>query len=335
MSSLSSNRARWFRDDQTRGLPNSDNGRALVGAYYLQQDTINKVTAAQTSGAALYRQTLGSQQDTADAVNASTAYYQDPTGPPPTPIGEGSQYDGGFQSAFYLQMATQQLAQQEGVDFEAEVTAQSDNEYVQLSNALNHFKAQVLGFQKDKPGTHQATDVMAYIPTASPDVNVGVVQHSEAFADGVGIPIINPETQAIVKHLPLFEMDRERALTAFASVAEAVGDSKGWFHVKGTFSDTARTVSFTIETSFTNTGGSLTATVKSMSLGIGNLQIVLGNKAGFSSEPTLYDKITGWIANTGSFQDTLKSKLNVGINSQAVLDDFTKTLNGGLKKLGL
>ena len=326
--------ARWFRDDETRGLPSSENGRALLGAYYLQQDTINKVTAAPTTGAALYRQTLGKQRATADAVNASTAYYKDQTGTAPAPIGESTQYQGGFQSSFYLQMATQQLAEQEGVELEAEVAAASDNEYAQLSNAMNHFKAQVLGFQKSKPGTQQAAAVMAYIPTASVDTNVGVARHCDEFAQSVGIPIIDPETQAIVKYLPLFAIDRERALTAYAGVRNAVAD-KAWFNVKGAFSDIAQSVAFTVETSFTNTGGSLTATVTSMNLQIGPLLIVLGNKDGFSSEPTLYDRITNWIANTDSFQDTLKSKLNGGLNSDAMLANVQEALNGGLKKLGL
>ena len=114
----------------------------------------------------------------------------------------------------------------------------------------------------------------------------------------------------------------------------AVAD-KAWFNVKGAFSDIAQSVAFTVETSFTNTGGSLTATVTSMNLQIGPLLIVLGNKDGFSSEPTLYDRITNWIANTDSFQDTLKSKLNGGLNSDAMLANVQEALNGGLKKLGL
>ncbi len=326
--------ARWYRDDTTRGLPSSENGRTLVGGYYLQQDTINKVASSDVQAAGIYRQTLAGQKTTADAVNTSTAYYQNPTGTAPAPIGDGTQYQGGFQSSFYLQMATQQLAAKQGVDLEAEILAQSDNEFAELSNAMNHFKSQVTKFQKTQTNPCQTAEVMAYIPTATADENVGVVAHSANYEEGIGIPIFDLETQEIVKHLPLYPLNRDRALTAFASVTEKTGD-KGWFHVKGTFSDKAQAVSFTVETSFTNTSGSLAATVKSMKLTIGNLQIILGNKEGFDSEPTLYDKVSSWIANTGSFQDTLKSKLNSAMNSKDMLGNVQEALNGGLKKLGL
>lgn len=324
--------AAWYRDDP-KGLPASENGKILVGAYYLHEDTIEKVTTAPASevpAAGTYRQVLSQQKPAADAVNSATLYYQqqedgdDPPGPPPE-IGDGTQYSGGFKSYTYLNMAVQQMREQ------ADLPLEPGNEFADLQNAMLQFNAQVKTYQRDHPGEHDTAEIMRYVAQA-PQVPL------EEFAGlGLrGIPVHAPDSEEEIDHVPPWPIDRERALQAHAARApRSAAPEDDWFHVNGTFADRAQTLAATGATQFTNVGGKLHARVSSLRLDVGSLHITLGNKAGFDSEPGLYDRVATWIANTGSFQDTLISKLNSGLNEAVVLDYVSTALNAGLRKLGL
>lgn len=324
--------ATWYRDDP-QGLPRSENGQILVGAYYLHEDTIEKVTTAPASevpAAGTYRQVLSQQRDTADAVTASTAYYQEqqsgeaPPGPPPK-IGDFTEYSGGFKSYTYLNLAVQQMRERAGLPLDP------GNEFAELQNAMLQFNAQVKAYQRDHPGEHDTDQIMSYVAQAE---QVTLDQLDEL--DLPGIPVHAPDGEEVVDHVPPWPIDRERALAALAARAPRTPAPEDWFKVHGTFSDQAQQLAATAAVTFTaDTAGKLFAQVTEVRLAIGSLHITLSNKSGFSGQPGLYDKVTNWIANTGSFQDTLISKLNQGLNDQSVLDQFSAALNAGLKKLGL
>ena len=332
--------ARWFRDDDQHGLQASENGKTLVGAYYLHQDTLQKVTTADNNYASQYRQELAKQQQTSNAVYDANDYYKKQRtdsgrtkGDPPT-IGEAGQYAGGFALYSKLQLATRQIADDENVDIVAELQKDElDNEYAQLINAMGHFNDQVLTFQQVDPKPVTTQRIMNYIPTANPDHSVGVAASVDAEEPAVGIPIFNLETGEIVQRLPLRPLNKELIAQALAANVD-VAERPGTFHVKGTFTDAGQSISLALNVTFTNQSSSLTATVNSINLSIGDLGIELGNKAGWNDD-SLYNKVADWIANTGSFQDMLKSKLNIMLNSDEFKAKVQDALNGGLKKLGL
>lgn len=322
--------AAWYRDDED-GLPQSESGRILVGAYYLHQDTIETVTtapAAKVPAAGTYRQVLAQQRETADAVNASTLYYQqqesgkNPPGPPPE-IGDRRQSGGGVKTYTYLNMAVQQMREQAGLPLEP------GNEFADLQNAMHQFNAQIIAYQNDHPGEHDTAAIMTYVAQA-PQVSL------EEFAGlGLpGIPVHAPDSEEAIDYVAPWPIDRERALRAYAARAPQ-SPKLGTFHVRGTFADAAQTLSATAASQFTDTDGRLYAKVTSLRLQIRSLHITLGNKDGFDSQPGLYDKVATWIANTGSFRDTLISKLNTGLNETVVLNYVSTALNAGLIKLGL
>lgn len=323
--------ATWYRDDP-EGLPQSENGKLLVGAYYLHEDTIEKVTTAPASevpAAGTYRQVLSQQKETADAVTASTAYYKeqqsgdDPPGPPPG-IGDPEQYGGGFKAYTYLNLAVQQMRERAGLPLEP------GNEFAELQNAMLQFNAQVKAYQRDNPGEHDTAEIMSYVAEA-PEVTL------DQLGDlGLpGIPVHAPDSEEVVDHVQPWPIDRDRALAAHAARAPRTRAPEDWFHVEGTFSDRAQQLAATVAAKFTaDDDGKLFAEATSMRLAIGSLHITLGNKSGFDSQPGLYDAVTNWIANTGSFQDTLISKTNSALNEPVVLRRLSEALNAGLKKLG-
>lgn len=323
--------ATWYRDDP-KGLGQSENGKTLVGTYYLHEDTIEKVTTApvsQVPAAGTYRQVLAQQKSTADAVTTATGYYQqqesgkNPPGPPPT-IGVQSQFIGGFQAYTYLNMAVQQMRQQAGLPLEP------GNEFADLQNAMLHFNAQVLAYQRDNPGETDTRKIMSYVAAAEP-----IPLDRLADLGLPGIPVHAPDGEEIVEHVPPWPIDRDRALRAYSARAPRV-QADDWFHVRGTFADSAQQLAAAVAVVFTAAGDDkLSAKVTSVSIDIRSLVITLGNKSGFDSQPGLYDKVSNWIANTLSFQDTLISKLNAGLNDKAVLGHLSDALNAGLKKLGL
>lgn len=322
--------AAWYRDDP---LNQSSNGQTAVGAYYLHQDTIQTVTTDSNNYSAQYRQALAAQKTTSDAVTASTLWYeqqktgQTPVGPEPR-IGDGTQYAGGFNTAVKLQAATYYMMSRQGLRL-----AEGDNEYAELMNSMEHFNDQVLDFQRSHPGEQDTSTILDYVADAQPAPASEVKPLGER-----GIPVFDLDTGEIVGRVPTWPVDRERMRRAWAARApraEAVDAPGAWFHIKGTFSDIAQAMSFSLSVTFTAQGTGLVAAAKSVQITIGDLKIILGNKEGFDSYPTLYDRVSSWIANTSSFQDTLKSKLNGALNSPAVLAQLSAALNAGLKKLGL
>ncbi|MEU9059812.1 hypothetical protein AB0D13_13350 [Streptomyces sp. NPDC048430] len=324
--------AAWYRDDP-RGLGQSENGKVLVGTYYLHEDTIDAVTTAPASevpAAGLYRQVLSQQKRSADAVNASTAYYQqqesgeDPPGRPPE-IGDRPQYDGGFKTYVYLNMAVQQMREQAGLPLEP------GNEFADLQNAMAQFDDQIIAYQEDNPGEHDTRKIMEYVAAA------GQLPDEKRAAFGLrGIPVHAPGSEEVVGHVQPWPVDRDRALRAHAARAPRAQAADDWFHVLGEFMDRSQELSLEVAAAFTATSDNkLLARAKSITIRIGALYIILGNEGGFNSRPGLYDQVTYWIANTPSFQDLLISKLNAGLNSRTVLDHLSDALNAGLKKLGL
>lgn len=322
--------AAWYRDDP---LNQSSNGQTAVGAYYLHQDTIQAVSTDSNNFSAQYRQALAAQKTTSDAVTASTRWYQQqqtgqtPVGPEPT-IGDGTQYAGGFNTAVKLQAATYYMMNRQGLRL-----AEGDNEYAELMNSMEHFNEQVLDFQNTHPGEQDTSTIIDYVADARPAPASEVKPLGER-----GIPVFDLDTGEIVGRVPTWPVDRERMRRAWAARApraEAPDAPGAWFHIKGTFSDIAQSMSFSLSVTFTAQGTGLVAAAKSVQLTIGNLKIILGNKEGFDQYPTLYDRVSSWIANTSSFQDTLKSKLNAALNSREVLAALSAALNAGLKKLGL
>ncbi len=333
--------ASWYRDDDKYGLQASENGRNMVGAYYLHQDTIQKVSTADNNYSSQYRQALAQQKQTSDAVYTSTKYYQqqktgasEATGDAPT-IGGATQYAGGFEAHVKLQMATQYMASQQGVDIVAELEQGSDNEYAELINSMETFNCHVLHFQKENPGEVATSQVMGAIPNANPDICSGVKQEAVEGVPGMGIRIFDLETGEVIKRLPLRPIPREKISKALAANVDALAGSPGWFHIKGAFSDAGQGVSLKLNVTFSNQGSALQGTVNRVGVTIGDLHITLGNKSAFDKHPGLYDKVSEWIANSGSFQDTLKSKLNNALDSDAFKSKIQEALNGGLKKLGL
>ena len=320
--------AAWYRD-APEGLNRSDNGQVLIGAYNLHEDTIQKATTSTIPAAQAYRTLLAQQKVSADAVTASTRYYAEkesgkpPPGPPPT-IGAFGQYAGGYQTYAQLNLLVDQLRKQNGLPLEP------GNEYADLQNAMTQFHAQVKQFQRDYPGERDTQTIMEHI------ANAQAVGRDEMRELGVeGIPVHDAETGEVVDHVEPWPVDRERALRAYKTrVRPAAADD--WFHVKGTFADAAQQLQAGLTCAFTSTGdGKLYAKVTATRLSMANLSIVLGNKAGFDSQPGLYDKVATWIANTQSFQDTLKSRVSSALNSTEVLAHLSDALNAGLKKLGL
>lgn len=321
--------AAWFRDNQQNGLQASDNGQLLVGTYYLHQDTIQTVTTASNNYAAQYRQLLAAQQSTSDAVYQSTNYYrqstqgQTPEASPPPQIGSATQYAGGFNTYVKLQLATQQAAATAGFD----LMSDDDNDYADLLNSMEHFNNQVLQFQQTDPGEVSTEQIMNYIPTAHPNPNPSIN------GSNAQIPIYDLETQQVRGYKPVRPLDVERIRTALAANTNSqVEAADATFNVKGSFQDNAQQLSLQITVSLTNQNG-LIATVDSLSLSIGNLHITLGNSQGFPDN-SLYNRVAEWIANTGSFQDTLKSKLNTAFNSDEFKNKVQDAINGGIKKLG-
>lgn len=324
--------ATWYRDDP-QGLGRTENGKILVGTYYLHEDTIDTVTTAPASevpAAGQYRQVLSQQKQSAEAVTTSTAYYQqqesgeDPPGRPPV-IGDRPQYDGGFKTYTYLNMAVQQMREQAGLPLEP------GNEFADLQNAMMQFNDQVLAYQRDNPGEHDTRRIMDYVAAAGP-----LPDDRRADLGLPGIPVHAPGSEEVVGHVQPWPIDRDRALRAHAARAPRARAADDWFHVRGEFTDRAQELSLEVAAAFTATSDNkLVAQAKSITIKIGALQITLGNKGGFNSQPGLYDKVTDWIANTPSFQDLLISKLNAGLNSRAVLGHLSDALNAGLKDLGL
>jgi hypothetical protein len=321
--------AAWYRDDP-HALAGSSNGQLSVGTYYLHEDTIQAVTTANNQASKLYRDVLAKQRTTADAVTTSTRYWQEqqtgkqPPGPPPK-IGATGQSKGGYQTYVYLNLAVQSMREQAGLPLEP------GNEYAELQNAMAHFNAQVKAYQHENPGEHDTAEIMYYVANADP------VAAEELDGLGfAGIPVHDRDSGEIVDHVAPWPLDRERALRAYSARAPRPQTPADWFHVKGSFSDRAQTLSASFTVKFESSDGEkLFATALATKIEIGSLAITLGNESGWNSQPGLYERVATWIANTQSFQDTLKSKLNAGLNSQSSLARVTDALNAGLKKLGL
>lgn len=318
--------ASWYRDVP---LNESENGQVSVGTYYLHEDTIEKVTTAGTNAAAQYRQTLALQKASADSVTEATRWYKEQqTGkdppPPPPEIGASKQYGGGYLTYVKLQNAVYAALVAEGLELAP------GNEYSELMNAMTQFNGQVQRFQRDQPGERDTATIMEYV------ANAEAMTAEELAEVGVeGVPHFDLETGDVTGHVTPWPVDRDRALAAHAARAPAPPQPEEWFHVKGTFADRARQLTVGATASFKDDGSGLFAEVRSTRVGMSNLDIVLGNRDGFDRWPGLYDKVASWIANTQSFQDTLKSKAAAALDSPPVLQDLTATLNAGLKKLGL
>jgi hypothetical protein len=318
--------ATWYRNV---GLNESENGQVAVGAYYLHEDTIEKVTTSDTNAAKQYRQVLAGQKTSADAVTSSTRWYQqqkegkNPPPPPPT-IGAGTQYTGGFLTAVKLQYAVDAMRQAEGLALEP------GNEYSELLNAMTQFDGQVKRFQRDYPGQRDTRTIMDYVDQAQ---HLSAEELKELGVEGV--PHFDLDSGEVAGHVEPWPVDRDRALAARAARAPEPAAPEEWFHVKGTFADTAQDMTIGLTAAFTGDGTSLFAQARSTKLTMSNLDIKLGNSQGFAPWPGLYEKVSEWIANTQSFQDTLKSKAAAALNSPAVLAELTSILNAGLKKLGL
>jgi hypothetical protein len=323
--------ASWFRD---KPLEDSDNGQTMVGAYYLHQDTIQAVTTADNNYSQIYRQKLAQQKGVADDVTAANAYYraqqegQQPPGDAPT-IGDSAQYAGGFYTYAALQMATQHLMEQQGLNLEP-----NDNEYAELMNSMTQFNGQVKGFQKKNPGERTTEQIMDYVDTAQP---VSGEALAALTGEPQGIPIYDLKTEQIVGYRPTWPVDMAKIRTAHAARADKRRlQDDAWFNIKGSFNDVAQEVGLRVVASFSShNDNKLYADTKTIQVTIGNLNITLAKNGDFDKHPGLYDQVAEWIANTQSFQDTLKSQLNSGINQPDFKNGLTSSLNAGLKKLGL
>lgn len=318
--------AQWYRDV---GLQESDNGQLAVGAYYLHEDTIQEVTTADNPASANYRTVLAQQRATSEAVAASTRYWQqqqsgeDPAGEPPK-IGDPMQYTGGFKTYVYLQYAVQQMMAERGLRLVAD-----DNPYAELLNSMTHFNAQVKAFQKDHPGEQITATIMDYVAAAP-----AVPQERYAELGIEGIPVYDLESGDVVDHVEPWPVDVERLRTAY--LARAPRDADAFeFRVDGSFRDAAQQLQLGAVATFTYDDAGLLGRVDGVRISMSNLDIELGNRAGFDSQPGLYEKASTWIANTQSFQDTLKSRLNAALNDPSVLGKLSDVLNAGLAKLGL
>jgi hypothetical protein len=319
--------AAWYETD---GLDQSENGQVAVGTYYLHEDTIESVTTADSDPSRQYRQALARQKASADRVTAATLYWKEqqtgehPSGDPPK-IGSASQYGGGFQTYAALLQAVEHARTQRGLALEP------GNDYAELQNAMTQMLGQVKAFQKNRPGEHDAGEIMGYVANAQ---ELSPTELKEL--DIEGIPVHDQYGGEVIDHVPTWPLDRDRALAAHAARAprrEAIAP-KFSFKVQGTFKDAGRGVTLGASAKFKSDANGLVADVTSLRVTISNLQIELGNREGWSSQPTLYDKVTNWIANTQAFQDTLKAKITAAVNTPAVLGAVTDTLNAGLKKLG-
>lgn len=323
--------ASWFRDGP---LEKSENGKTAVGAYYLHQDAVQAVTTADNNASKQYRAKLAQQKATSDNVTAANKYYQDkhegkqPVGNAPT-MGASSQYGGGFATYVSLQQATQRLMEQRGLRL-----APNDNEFAELMNAMTQFNGQVKNFQVQNPGERTTEQVMNFVETA-PIADSDTV--ARLTGEPQGIPVFHPETDEIIGYQPTWPLDMNRIRLAHAARAEQQGEqSNAWFHIKGSFRDTAQQISLRVVVSFRSTGtNKLMAEVKTLGVTMQNLHIDLAKNEDFDKHPGLYDQVASWIGNTQSFQDTLKSQLSNGLNQQSVKDSLSSALNGGLKKLGL
>ncbi|MBX2828931.1 MAG: hypothetical protein KTR22_12265 [Flavobacteriaceae bacterium] len=322
--------AQWYRDV---ALPKSDNGKTLVGAYYAHQDTIQKVQLAKNNMSAQYRTVLAANQQktTKGAVIDSTSYYQQkqsggsPSGTPPK-VGNGSQYAGGFASHIALMKATAYMMSQQSLEIAA------GNEYAELLNAMTQFNDNVLQFQKTNPSEVDTTTIMNYVDTAKPVTSNAKIPLYEFIESEDGT--IDAVTVGEVDCWPL---NHKRYVKAYTARHEEFLDAAApmdTFNIDGNFSDKAQQLTIALSVNFSNATGSLVATAKSISITIGDLDITISD-SGWSGHESLYDKIASWIANTKIFQDILKSKVSSALNKQKTLDDFSKTLNAGIKKLGL
>lgn len=315
-SSADLNLAIWFRDNS---LPNSDNGQVLNGMYYAHQDTIQALTTGDSQASSLFRQALGQSQATTDAVRQATQDYQSSqtgggSGNPPATIGDPSQYAGGFEASAYLGAAAQQAANG---------STDPTNEYVSLLNSMTHFSNSVHWVQATYPGQQSAASILGYVAAAPEDVG----------ESGPGLAIHDLVSGTMVRRTEVSPLDREYFKRVWAARRESE-TSKGWFHFTGGFNDNAKALTAVIDCTFTNTGGKLSATVNSIQLTLPQLQITLGEEDQWSSQPGLYDKVSTWIANTDSFQDILKSKLNDALNADNVLQSVSNSLSAALTKLG-
>lgn len=311
--------ASWYRDQP---LQESDNGQTLVGAYYGHQDTVQALTTADTDNSAAFRAALATDQSrqTTGAVRTACQDYKD-NSPNPAQIGDGTQYAGGFQTSAYLFMAAQAAANG---------STDPTNEYVSLLNSMTHFQASVLWVQNNYPGLQTTSQVLEYVKQAPSDTDQLL---SEAgCADGV--KVVNPFTNETIIFKPQ-PLDKEFFRRALAARADVQASTPGTFHVDGSFQDTAQQLQASISVSFTRANNALTASVTQIGLQIPNLNIQLGNKDGFNSQPGLYDKVATWLANTDFVQNLLKSKVKDALNDPSVLQSVTNALNAALKKMGV
>ncbi len=319
--------ARWYRDDTEHGLPSSENGRLLLGAYYLHQDTIQSLmTSSVNPFTPNFKSNLGSKATgkTAGAVQTATHYYKgqntqsalekaitadDPAEAAPT-IGSIGQYTGGFTDAVYLTLAAHWA--KENALSEAE-----ENEYESLLNSMANFRCAVLYVQNQTGKPVTTAEVLDHVKNAP----LGALQCDDP------MPIYDPETGEIIESIYPQPLDRERLLEAY----EARGVPEKKFDYHGSFNDQGQSVTATLSVEFKTVNSKLNATAKSAKIKIGDLHITLND---WSGPDSLFNKVNDWIANTGFFQDTLKSKLNGALNSSKVLGDISDALNAGLRKLG-
>lgn len=311
--------ATWFRDVP---LEESENGKTLIGLYYVHQDTIQKVTQADNNFAKQYRALLKKQKTTAAAVSDSTRYYKEhrsganPTGEPPK-IGKAEQYAGGFNTYAKLQLATQYMIQAEGLNI------RERNEYTELLNSMEHFNDEVLDFQDKNPGERDTATIMEYIAKA--ESNRDTQRQRQ-------IPIYNLETGEVVDHMPTWPLDRERVALGLAAYYDGRARASG-IDIDGGFTDSIQGFSFRITVSFTREKENLLATAKSVQLSAQDLFITLEHKEKFGLFPGLYDAVSNWLVKTPFFKDLVRSKINQAANTPAMLKHFSDAINAVLNKL--
>jgi|GEM_PF-547577 len=315
------NEALWYREP----LSGSDAGQKMLGAYYLNNPSINDLV--QEPGSILAQSMRQENiQETTDQVNSATTYYYNQQNglenaeEAAPEIGTTTQYgNGGTVSAYCVIMCNQKI--QNGQD--------PDGKYAKLKNYIIHFTGGIDKYQKEYPGTQ---------PVGGNDGilnRIGVIDMQESHdyvMENGPYPLVHPESGEILEQMMPQPLDFDEMQAAYNLKFGSWSVEDGGNTANGTFSDTGLNVEIDVEMSITKKPDEdVTVDITSLTGSIGDLNIQLSEGSGWW--PGLFDKVTNWIANAGFFQDMLKDHINDGLNQDSVKDFLSGVINGALKKL--
>jgi hypothetical protein len=332
--------ARAYRDgvlQQNDDGSSNPNGQLMVGAYYVNQDTINEIIS--DNGNVNVHATLTAppaKQLSAQVTTATQGYQDDPNQNHPLPENGAP--------GFNVNNAIAAVCIQKIVSHQ-----DPDGRYLALLTDQTNFYNTVTWAQANDPGKVKSVNgVIELIQKTDPNVaglddgasaRINLISPAEQLrlAGGEAVAAVVP-----ARSMPIYDpvhgglqayvtLDGPAGLRATRTPRPATLGELG--DLNGTFTDTLTNVSLQATLGLSvDKDTKFKVEVQKLTGDVGHLDIVLKSSGGGWST-SLFDQVQNAIANTGFIKDTFILLLRAAVGQQAVRDQLSDTLTAAINNI--